>query len=174
MALSLRPHFGEEASILCAWDGGLDLPESLVASDCTSLLLPSGLLFFFLHQFSRQNPQMLEFQKLSFFFFPEASSGSEGSTSTAGTTNIPTCSRANGSSWWAWATQEWTLQWRPLVWLQRCHHPATPGLWGEGCWGQQLRCTNSLSELEYFGQKPTWRVSWFSSCLLFHLHHQQP
>lgn len=51
-----------------AWDGGLDLPKTLVARDCISLLLPSQLVFS--HQFSQQNPQMLKYFKALVLFPP--------------------------------------------------------------------------------------------------------
>lgn len=38
-----RSQFGRETPILCMRDGGLGLPESPLATNCSSFLLPPGL-----------------------------------------------------------------------------------------------------------------------------------
>lgn len=53
----------------------------------------------------------------------------------------------------------------------RCHHREVAYFWSKKIFDQNFW---SKFDLDIFGQKCTLNARWFSFCLLFHPHHQQP
>lgn len=174
-ALSLRPHFGGEASILRAWDGGLDLPQTL------SLLLPSGLVFS--HQLSQQNPHKCWSGPRLCFFSPRGIERFRGQYFHSRQYKHPDVFQGKRVLVVGMGNSGVDIAVEASRVAAKVPPPCHPRGVGRGTLGTAAQrtvitgtwCTKSLSEPEFFfGQKAISKASWVWSCLLFLLHHQQP
>lgn len=135
----------------------------------------------FLHQFSQQNPQMLKYLQAS-FLLPQGIERFRGQYFHSRQYKHPDVFQGKRVLVVGMGNSGADIAVEASRVAAKVPPPSYPRGVGRGTLGTTAQCavtagtwrTNSLSEPEFLGQKPTWKASWFFSCLLFHLHHQQP